>query len=107
VILAEPPRYTVARELIDDAATVTIESGRLIRSIDGASTLRFEHVISATVAARRPSRARLSGTSIVEIGTPDGPIRVRVEALVTGGGVTASGEITVAGHVVFNRTWSA
>ncbi len=107
VILSQPPRYTVGRELIDDAATVSIQSNRLIRSIDGVSTVRLDHLVSATVPRSRPSGARLSGVSAAEITTPDGPIRVRAEALVTGAYATARGEIAVGEQEIFRRTWTA
>ncbi|MEY9839987.1 CocE/NonD family hydrolase [Streptacidiphilus sp. EB103A] len=104
--IGDDPRWSVSRDPIHRATTVTMGGSLSARTPQREHLLELETELMATVEAAVPGAARIHGssTTTVRLGTGE-RIVVQVELRLTEGAAVAAGTVHIDGVEVLNRHW--
>ena len=101
------PRWTIERDLANDAVTVTLGGGETMRLPEGG-TLEIRQHAAAHASAAHAEGARVDASAAIDIVHPDGE-RVEVETRSSAwrDRNVYEGRVTLNGHPLLERTWRA
>jgi putative CocE/NonD family hydrolase len=100
------PRWSIEHDLVDGATTVVSGARFVFDTPAEGGRIELDHTGRARVRRDRPDSANVSGDTVIEASMPDGEnVRISASTLVTGSGLSLTGQVTVDGRTVFEKAW--
>jgi putative CocE/NonD family hydrolase len=104
--VAYEPRWTIERDLAEDAVTVRTGMRWTLATPGRDGRMTVEHMATAMVARERPDAATVRGETSMDMRLPTGAhVEVTAASVISGNSISLSGRVEMDRSVVFERRW--